>query len=251
MSVPASPCSKCYLRKQCLFYRVPGVAQGGADQILESALTTNIPIVQGERIYGYGSPFKYFYMVKSGSVKCSLGTSAGEELIVDLCLPGDIFGLDGLNDARHSYSAVALEKGLLCKIRFETLELLITEDPGLLRTLLRLMGQKFISDLRFVTSRMSTDKRIAHLLINLSKHNGFNTLPATRVRLPMTRADMGNYLGMALETVSRILSIFQKNGIIDVHGKHVEILDPEALNRVLMADREFDLSATAADNAAE
>jgi len=194
---------------------------------LDEIVQRGRPIHKDEYIYHAGSDFASIYAVRSGAVKTYAIDSEGHEQVTGFHLPGEIFGIDGIGRNRHSNSAIALETSAICEIPFNRLTDLSLTIPSLQRRFISLMGLEINEDQELLTllSKKSAEERVATLLINFSIRNQARKLSATVFRLPMSRSDIGNYLGLTLETVSRVFSRFQKSGLLNVDKKEIEILD--------------------------
>jgi CRP/FNR family transcriptional regulator len=148
--------------------------------------------------------------------------------------PGEILGMDGIANNSHASSARALETAAVCEIPFSSLEKLSSDMPHLQRHFFQLMSREIAEDQQLITllSKSSADERVAALLLSISTRNARRRLSATQFRLSMSRVDIGNYLGLTVETVSRVFSRMQKLDILRVENKEIEVLDPDALSRV-------------------
>ncbi|MDP2227112.1 MAG: fumarate/nitrate reduction transcriptional regulator Fnr [Moraxellaceae bacterium] len=223
-------CSECALNPVCL---PPAVDETDLDQ-LDSIIERNRPLQRGAHLYHERQPFEAVYAVRSGAVKAYTTLPGGEEQVTGFYLPGEIVGLDALGGGSHSSSAVALETTAICTIPFADLERLSQKMPALQRHLLKLMGQEIQTDqqLMLLLSKRSAEERIASLLLSLSARHKRRRLAENNFRLPMSRSDIGNYLGLAVETVSRVFTRLQQTGVLAVDGKEISILDREQLCHV-------------------
>jgi CRP/FNR family transcriptional regulator len=156
------------------------------------------------------------------------------EQVTGFYLPGEIFGMDGIAHTHHISSAVALETSSICEIPFNRLEELSLALPNLQRHFFQLMSREIINDQRLVAliGKNSAEERLATLLLSISTRNAQRSLSEVRFRLPMSRADIGNYLGLTVETVSRIFGRFQKQHLLKVDKKEIEILDLDGLQEL-------------------
>jgi len=227
---PAVSCGDCRLGELCLPIALDLGEIGKLDEIVQRSR----PLKKDEHLYRQGDKFKSVYAVRAGSFKTFKTALDGEEQVCGLFLPGEILGMDGISSNSHDASAVALETSSVCEIPFQQLEKLSLEIPSLQHRFFRLMGQEISRDQQMLTllSSNSAEERVASLLLSISTRNHRRQLSATEFRLPMTRAEIGNYLGITLETVSRVLSRFQKQELISINNKEVLIKDIEALKRV-------------------
>ena len=228
-------CSDCNLRGLCL-----PIAMDIRDiDRLDSIIQRSRPIQTGEHLYRRGESFSSIYAVRSGSVKSYLIGDDGVEQITGFYLPGEILGFDGIGTGSHGCNVVALETSSVCEIPFARLEELSLQIPVLQHHLLQLMGRQIESDhkMMLTLSKKNAEGRVATLLSSLSRRYGRRKLSPHAMRLPMSRMDIGNFLGLTIETVSRTFSRLQKDGIIEVNGREIRILDHERLNALCHAGR--------------
>jgi CRP/FNR family transcriptional regulator len=152
-------------------------------------------------------------------------------------LPGEIIGMDGLATNTHSNAAIALETSAVCEIPFSRLEELSIQLPTLQRRFFQLMSKEIASDQQLISllSKSSADERVAALLLSLSARNHSRGLSAEDFHLPMSRSDIGNSLGLTIETVIRVMGRLQKNHIIDLDKKHVVIVAMEGLRQLAIS----------------
>jgi len=172
--------------------------------------------------------------VRSGSIKTVTHTQDGQEQITGFYLPGEIIGMDGLATNVYSNAAVALETSAVCEIPFSRLEELSAQIPNLQRRFFQLMSKEITNDQQLITllSKNNADQRVAFLLLSISSRNRSRGLSTEEFHLPMSRADIGNYLGLTIETVSRVMSRLHKQKIIQLDKKHVLITDLSALRKL-------------------
>jgi CRP/FNR family transcriptional regulator len=204
---------------------------------LDEIIQRGRPIQRGDRIYHAGDKFRSVYAVRSGAIKTISNTQDGQEQITGFYLPGEIIGMDGLATNSHSNTAIALETSAVCEIPFSRLEELSTELPSLQRRFFQLMSKEITNDQQLITllSKNNADQRIASLLLSISARNHSRGLSADDFYLPMSRSDIGNYLGLTIETVSRVFGRFHKSEIIQLDKKHVKIIDMPALRNIAFA----------------
>ncbi|MGV6808144.1 MAG: fumarate/nitrate reduction transcriptional regulator Fnr [bacterium] len=220
-------CSDCRMNALCLPIALEAKDIDRLDEIVQRSK----PIHKDEYVYHAGTEFKSIYAVRSGCIKSYSVTDSGIEQVTGFHLPGEIFGVDGLGSNKHTNSALALETSAVCEIPFARLEELSTEIASLQRHVFRLMSQEIVNDQQLITllSKNSAEERVATLLLSISNRNVRRKLSGTRFRLSMTRGDIGNYLGLTVETVSRVFSRFQKQELIKVDKKEVELINVEGL----------------------
>ncbi len=220
-------CSDCRMSSLCL----PLALQNEEITRLDEIIQRGRPLQKDEQVFSAGEPFRAVYAVRSGAIKSYCVDNEGVEQVTGFYLPGEVFGLDAIDTNQHVTSAVALETSAVCEIPFDNFERLSTQIPTLQRHFLQLMSREITADHHLITllSKNSAEERVATLLMSISRRNQRRNLSASRFRLPMSRADIGNYLGLTVETVSRVFSRLQKQGIIRADKKEIEILDRDDL----------------------
>jgi CRP/FNR family transcriptional regulator len=206
---------------------------------LDSIIQRKHPLSRGEYLFQAGTPFRAIYAIRSGSVKTFTATEDGQEQVTGFHLPGEIVGLDAISSETHNCSARALETTSVCEIPYGRLEELSAEISSLQRQLLRVMSKEILQDehMMMLLGRKAADQRLAALLLSISnrfKQRGFS---ASEFNLSMSRNDIGNYLGLAVETVSRLFTRFQEEGILEANRKHVRILDLKRLTELAGSNR--------------
>jgi CRP/FNR family transcriptional regulator len=224
-------CSNCSLATLCFPYSLQ------ADDIerLDNIIQRNRPIQRGHMLFKYRDPLKNLYVIKTGAVKIYTQNDMGDEQVIGFHLPGEILGLDAIQHGSHSCYAKALETTAVCEIPFTELEKLAAHIPSLQHQMLRLLSREINEEARLISllNNGTAEQRLASFLISLSerfKRRGFS---ATDFFLSMSRQEIGSYLGLALETVSRLFTRFQDDGILQVERKHVQITDLERLHGIL------------------
>lgn len=220
-------CSNCRLSRICLPIALEAADIDKLDSIIQRAK----PLRKGDHVFRQNDDFRSVYAVRSGTLKCYRNTPQGEEQVTAFYFPGEVFGMDGISKNKYPGSAVALETAAICEIPFELLGELSIRLPNLQRHFFQLMSHEISEDQQLITmlSKNSAEQRIAALLLSISARNSQRKLSATAFRLAMSRSDIGNYLGLTVETVSRVFSRFQKSGAISADGKEVVITDAQKL----------------------
>jgi len=201
---------------------------------LDSIVERGKPLQKGQYAFGENQSFNSIFAVRSGALKVFSSTSDGREQITGFYFPGEILGLDGINNNRYESSAKALETSAICEIPFDRLGDLSAQVPSLQMQFFKLMSREISSDQQLITllSKHTADERLATFLLSISARNARRGLSAMRFRLPMSRLDIGNYLGLTVETVSRSIGRLQKQQIIAVSTKDIHIFDLTALETV-------------------
>jgi len=223
-------CSDCNLKTLCL-----PIAMDLRDiEKLDKIVQRSRPIQAGEHLYRSGDPFKSLYAVRSGSIKAYLIDDQGVEQVTGFYLPGEVLGFDGIANTVHSCDTVALETSSVCEMPFERLEELTLAIPGLQHHFFQLMGKQIETDhqMMLTLSKKNAEGRIATLLLSLSRRYGSRNLSRSAMRLPMSRMDIGNFLGLTIETVSRTFSRLNKDEVISVEGREIVIKDHERLEQL-------------------
>ncbi len=223
-------CSDCSLNPICL---PVAVKHQELDQ-LDNIIKRSRPLRKGEHLFRASDPFRSIYAVRSGTIKTYSCTEDGDEQVTGFYLPGEILGVDGICTNTHTNSAKALESAAVCEIPFDKLETLSVAIPSLQRHFFQLMSKEIQADQQLIMllSKKSAEERIAALLLSIAARNAARGLSSTRFRLAMSRNDIGNLLGLAVETVSRVFTRLQKSGVLAVEGKEVEVLNSHLLCNV-------------------
>lgn len=216
-------CNDCSLSAVCLPLAVD------VDELdeLDSIMLRGRPLKRGEHLYRAADPFTSVYAVRSGALKTYVLSEDGDEQVTGFYLPGEIVGMDGISTAHHVSSAKALETASVCEIPFARLEELSIRIPSLQHHFFSLMSREIQAhrELHMLLGKKSADERVASLLLSISARQARRGLDPDRFRLPMPRNDIANYLGLAVETVSRIFTRFQQKRFISVEGREVVLLD--------------------------
>lgn len=220
-------CQECSLNEICLPVGI------GADDLsrLDSIIDRKRPLARGDHLFQIGDQFQALYAVRSGSLKTYTTSADGQEQVMGFHLPGELVGLDAIADNRHPLAARALETTSICEIPFNDLESLSGQLPTLQHQLLRVMSQEIRGDEQnmVMLGQKSAEERLAAFLIGLSDRLQRRGFSARQFNLSMSRGDIGNYLGLALETVSRLFTRFQNEGLLRVDRKQIELLNRERL----------------------
>ncbi|MDH5518685.1 MAG: fumarate/nitrate reduction transcriptional regulator Fnr [Gammaproteobacteria bacterium] len=230
LSTLKTACKNCKLHQLCLPLGLENNDMEELDKIIKRAK----PYQKGEYLFQHGDNFDALYAVRSGSVKTYSQDDNGDEQITGFYLAGEIMGLDAVHQGSHPCSAIALETTSICKIPFDHLENLSTQLPSLQHQLLRIMSKEITEDqaLLILLGQKSAEERVAAYLVNMSdrmEKRGFSPL---EFNLSMSRKDIGNYLGLTIETISRTFSHLQQIGLINPQRKHIEIVDSVELRRL-------------------
>lgn len=228
---PAVSCSNCRLSDLCLPISLNQSEISQLDKIIER----NRPLQKGEHLYRQRDPFRSVFAVRSGSFKSYVLNADGQGRVTGFYMPGEILGMDGIGTREHINSIMALEHSSICEIPFSQLEKLSQQLPNLQSRFFSIMGNEITKDQEIHTllSSYSAEERLASFLLSLSARYARCQLSPERFLLHMTRGDIGEYLGLTLETVSRVFSGLQKKGIITVKNREIAILDMTALKALV------------------
>ncbi|MBB2496173.1 fumarate/nitrate reduction transcriptional regulator Fnr [Aquipseudomonas ullengensis] len=217
-------CKDCSLAPLCLPLSLDMEDMDALDHIVKRGR----PLKKGEFLFRQGDTFNSVFAVRAGALKTFTLSDGGEEQITGFHLPSELVGLSGVDTELYPVSAQALETTSVCEIPFDRLDELSVQLPQLRRQLMRVMSREIRDDqqMMLLLSKKTADERIATFLVNLSARFRARGFSANQFRLAMSRNEVGNYLGLAVETVSRVFTRFQQNGLINADGKEVQILDP-------------------------
>jgi CRP/FNR family transcriptional regulator len=220
-------CGNCRLSKICL----PLALETQDVTYLNDIIQRGKPLQKGDHLYRDKDAFSAVYAVRSGCIKTYRITDDGREQVTGFYFPGEVLGMDGISENTHASSAKALETSAVCEIPFERLGELATRLPSLQSHFLQLMSREITEDQQLITliSKNSAEERVAALMLSISSRNARRKLSPSNFRLPMSRIDIGNYLGLTVETVSRVFSRLQKLGVLEVANKEIQINDHEQL----------------------
>lgn len=226
-------CGDCALQRLCF---PPPLSEDALAQISE--IIGQPPILaRGETIYRTGDPARAVYAVRSGAVMTSVLREDGSEQVVGIYLPGEVAGLENLGQPACTTTAVALEKTQLCAMPVTTVGDLARQLPALQDHLFNLMSTAIRADHQrmHLIAKRDARARIASFLGSLADRQQRRRLASDQLHLPLGRAELGNYLGLALETVSRTLGQLADEGLIAVSGRQIRLLDAAGL-RALAGD---------------
>ena len=224
-------CSSCNLRELCLPCGLTGL---DVDRV-EELVYTRKRMERGESLYRAGDEFNSLYAVRSGFFKTVQTLEDGRDQVTGFHMAGEIMGMDGIGPEKHSSSAVALEDSEVCVIPYSRLESLGRDMHGLQRQFHKVMSREIAQEhsVMLLLGTMRAEERLAAFLLNLSQRFTARGYSASEFNLRMTREEIGSYIGLKLETVSRAFSKFQEDGIVTVHQKNIRILDIAGLKGVM------------------
>ncbi len=224
-------CSNCNLRELCL----PIGISGPQLEQLDSMVSVRRSISRGGALFRAGDPFQSLYAVRAGFFKTCVAAEDGRDQVTGFQMAGELLGLDGIATDRHSVDAVALEDSMVCVIPFRQLEDLSRELTDLQRHFHKIMSREIVRDhgVMLLLGSMRAEERLAAFLLNLTKRLQARGFSSSSLVLRMTREEIGSYLGLKLETVSRTFSKFQDDGLLDVKQRQIQVLDPQGLSRLV------------------
>ncbi|WP_416137617.1 helix-turn-helix domain-containing protein [Halomonas sp. HK25] len=221
-------CDVCSLHSTCLTRGLSQVALEAFDEIIVQPQ----PLKRGQELVRQGQPFRSLYLVRTGSLKqvmCLPGRH--DEQVIHFYLPSETVGLEAIGEACCPASVVALETTFVCELPFEQLESLAVRHDALRAELMRCMSRELRGDQRQVCllSGRTAEQRLAGFLLGLSQRFHARGYSRYRFQLTMSRSDIGSHLGLALETVSRVMGRFQRQGLVKVAGRELAIRSLEGL----------------------
>lgn len=201
---------------------------------LDGVVKTRQRVKQGELLFSDGDTFTSLYAIRTGFFKTSVSTEDGREQVTGFQMAGEIVGLDGIVNDLHNCNAVALEDADVCVMPFSNVEELSREFPVLQRHIHKIMSREIVreNNVMMLLGNMRAEERLAAFLSNLTQRLHARGFSQSEIVLRMTREEIGSYLGMKLETVSRTFSKFSDEGIIKVKQRYVHILQPDALKKL-------------------
>ncbi len=224
-------CSSCNLRELCL---PMGLNPEEMDK-LDRVISTRKRIKRGQSLFNVGDKFTSLYAVRSGFFKTCVTTADGRDQVTGFQMTGEIIGMDGIVSDHHSCDAVALEDAEVCIMPFDQVEELSREFTTLQHHVHKILSREIVRDhgVMLLLGSMRAEERLAAFLLNLVQRLHARGFSQSEFVLRMTREEIGSYLGMKLETVSRTFSKFAEDGIIDVKQRHVHIKNVEGLRQIV------------------
>jgi CRP/FNR family transcriptional regulator, anaerobic regulatory protein len=220
-------CSICSLRELCL---PAGLGARELEQV-DRLVNRRQAVRSGETLYRAGSELRSVYAIRSGFMKSSVLLDDGREQVTGFHMMGDLVGLDAIGTGNHMCDATALEDSEVCEITLPALETLSRDIPTLQRHFHRIMSREIVRDhdVMLMLGSMRAEERLASFLLNLSQRFAERGYSPAEFNLRMKREEIGSYLGLKLETVSRALSQLRQDGVIEVRQKNIRIADPKRL----------------------
>jgi CRP/FNR family transcriptional regulator len=224
-------CSQCNLRELCLPLGLDPREVNQLDELVGSRRK----IKRQQHLYRSGDPFEAIYAIRAGSFKTDVILEDGRDQVTGFQMTGEVLGLDGISGEQHSCNAIALEDSEVCVIPFSRLEELSRQVESLQHQFHKIMSREIVRDhgVMMLLGSMRAEERLAAFLLNMSQRFTARGFSPSEFHLRMTRDEIGSYLGLKLETVSRAFSRFQDEGLVAVQQKHIRILDTPGLKRIL------------------
>jgi CRP/FNR family transcriptional regulator len=215
-------CSNCNLRELCLPVDLTDAEMSRLEELSNQKRSYEM----GDYLYRSGDRFKSLHAIRSGSFKTRVLHEDGREQVTGFLMAGEIIGLEAISTDVHTCEALAMEDSEVCELPYAKLAELSREIPSLQRHLYKIMSREIVRDqgIMLLLGSMRAEERLAAFLLNMSQRNAIHGMSATQLRLRMSRLEIGSYLGLKLETVSRAFSHFQDEGLIQVKARAVEIL---------------------------
>jgi CRP/FNR family transcriptional regulator len=220
-------CSTCNLRELCMPL---GLSQDELDKV-DDLVASRRRVKRGTSLFRNGDPFVNLYAIRTGFFKTCIASEDGRDQVTGFQMAGEVVGLDGIVNDRHTCDAIALEDADVCLLPFDRIEELSTEIPGLQRHVHKIMSREIVREhgVMLLLGSMRAEERLAAFLLNLVQRLHARGFSQSELVLRMTREEIGSYLGLKLETVSRTFSKFVEEGIVEVKQRHVRIVNAEAL----------------------
>ena len=218
-------CGSCSLAELCL---PVGLTRDDVTK-LEAVIEGKGPVHGDEHLFRVGDPFHAIYAVRSGYFKTYLVDDSGHEQVLGFHLPGELIGLDAIHPERHPCNAVALDTASVCVLPFNEVAALSLQVPSLQRSMFRLMSKE-LGESHALAGDLSAEERLATFLLSLANRMKARGYSETRLTLAMPRRDIANFLALATETVSRVFTRFEKDGLIHVDRREITLLDLDRLH---------------------
>jgi len=198
---------------------------------IDEVVATRRKIARGETLFRNGEKFNALYAIRTGFFKTCISSEDGRDQVTGFQMAGEIIGLDGIVSDQHTCDAVALEDAEVCVMTFDRIEELSREINALQRHVHKIMSREIVREhgVMLLLGSMRAEERLAAFLLNLVQRLHARGFSQSELVLRMTREEIGSYLGLKLETVSRTFSKFVEDGIVEVKQRHVRILNTEAL----------------------
>ncbi|HVO88476.1 MAG TPA: helix-turn-helix domain-containing protein [Casimicrobiaceae bacterium] len=227
----ATTCSTCALRRLC----VPSGLNGEPNSLIDELVTTRKRVRRGEHVYRANDRFTTLFAFRTGFYKAYVESEDGRTHVTGFHMAGDVAGFDGIGTERHRQNLVALEDGEVCLISYPRLEATCSRVPSMQRYMYKMLSSEIVreQELMLLLGTMRAEARVGAFLLNLSQRFAQRGYSSVEFILRMTREEIGSYLGLKLETVSRIFSRLQEEGVLQVQGRAIKLLDMPALSELV------------------
>jgi CRP/FNR family transcriptional regulator len=224
-------CSNCNLRELCMPL---GLNESEMERV-DEVVATRRKIARGENLFRNGDKFNALFAIRTGFFKTRISAEDGRDQVTGFQMAGEIIGLDGIVSDHHTCDAVALEDAEVCVMPFDRIEELSREITSLQRHVHKIMSREIVREngVMLLLGSMRAEERLAAFLLNLVQRLHARGFSQSELVLRMTREEIGSYLGLKLETVSRTFSKFVDDGIVEVKQRHVRILNPDGLKHIV------------------
>lgn len=224
-------CEECQMFHLCH----PIIVDGTDINVLRTILKRRTPLARGETLFKKGDPFKSIFAISAGSLKITTPGNNGEERVIGFHFAGELAGSYAIYNQQHPYTVEALESSSMCEIPYNAMQRFSSHIPEIASNITELMSEEIQYTqalLAMHTGKVNAEERLASFLLSLSERFRKHGYSPTEFRLSMTRADIGSYLGLTKETISRLFSQFRKENLISASGKRVELLDLSRLKSI-------------------
>ncbi|OUR73044.1 Crp/Fnr family transcriptional regulator [Methylophaga sp. 41_12_T18] len=223
-------CQDCSLYRLCLPL---GLHSNDLEQ-LDKIIKRSQNFKRGHSLFAAETEFKSLFVVRSGTFKTTVAASNGREQVTGFYFPGEFIGLDAIHESLYQSNARALETSSVCELPYETLQELGQQMPQLQLQLLTRLSKELSGDkgLMLLLGKKSAEEKLATFLLSLSKRFQERGFSAADFQLSMSRGDIANHLGLAVETISRLFSRFQEESLIVINGKSISLIDMDELKKI-------------------
>ena len=224
-------CGSCSLSELCLPHGMSGHDMDELDKIVRRQQ----PYQPGQHIFRAGDHSHSMFAVRSGALKSYCTTENGDEQVLGFTLPGELVGLDGMSDGIYGSSSVVLETASVCELPYNDLEEMCHSLRGLNHQMMRVVSKEISADqsMLLLLGKRTAEEKLAAFLLSLSARYKSRGLSVSEFNLPMSRQDIGNYLGLAIETVSRLFAQFQKKNLLTVNRRQIVLADMPTLRAMV------------------
>ena len=224
-------CSSCNLKELCMPL---GLTPAELDRV-DDVVASRRKVKRGTTLFRTGEKFTSLFAIRTGFFKTSVVSEDGKDQVTGFQMAGEVIGLDGIVNDYHTCDAVALEDAEVCVMPFDRVEELSREVVSLQRHVHKIMSREIVREhgVMLLLGSMRAEERLAAFLLNLVQRLNARGFSQTELVLRMTREEIGSYLGLKLETVSRTFSKFVEDGIVEVKQRHIRIVNAEMLKDIV------------------